>query len=30
MKAAELIVFAKPEVLCSSGSPGGGTYGVLS
>src|SRR6185503_3083257 len=27
---AEHMILAKPEVCCSSGSPGGGTYGVLS
>jgi hypothetical protein len=30
MNTAEHMVFAKPEVLCSSGSPGGGTYFVSS
>src|SRR4051794_2017674 len=30
MNTAEHIVLAKPEVLCSSGSPGGGSYDVAS
>ena len=30
MNTAEHIVLAKPEVWCSSGSPGGGSYGVFS
>src|SRR5580704_7729601 len=30
MNTAEHIIFAKPDVWCSSASPGGGTYGVSS
>src|SRR5947209_18919376 len=30
MNTAEHMILAKPAVLRSSGSPGGGTYGVLS
>src|SRR5712691_3104986 len=30
MNTAEHMILAKPDVWCSSGSPGGGTYGVLS
>src|SRR6266403_5006854 len=30
MNTAEHMIFAKPDVWCSNGSPGGGTYGVSS
>src|SRR6267378_5997757 len=30
MNTAEHMILAKPDVRCSRGSPGGGTYGVLS
>src|SRR5690242_2327953 len=30
MKMAEHMILAKPDAWCASGSPGGGTYGVLS
>ena len=29
MNTAEHMILAKPDVWCSRGSPGGGTYGVL-
>src|SRR5437016_3858002 len=30
MNTAEHMILAKPDVWCSNGSPGGGTYGVSS